>query len=170
MARGRKAGLTLYTIKYEIWGETIPKCQRKWQKMKIVSGYDYHKSWRKETKVRETKIKCKDIIKETFSTRRMSLAYKYTFILKDQRFCYNIFKGHFKYKRTFCYRKQIQKNTAMIYVKECSAYDRNHSNTLLDLSIKAKEIKAKINKWYLVRLKSFCATKDTIDKMKRQPT
>ena len=38
------------------------------------------------------------------------------------------------------------------------------------MSPKAKETKIKINKWGLIKLKSFITTKVTINKMKRQPT
>ena len=48
--------------------------------------------------------------------------------------------------------------------------DINHSRILYDLPPRVMEIKAKINKWDLIKLKSFCATKETISKEKRQPS
>ena len=41
---------------------------------------------------------------------------------------------------------------------------------LYDPPPREMEIKAKINKWDLIKLKSFCATKETISKVKRQPS
>ena len=46
----------------------------------------------------------------------------------------------------------------------------NHSSILYDLPPRILEIKAKINKWDLMKLKSFCTTKETISKVKRQPS
>ena len=47
--------------------------------------------------------------------------------------------------------------------------DINHTNVFLCQSPKAKEIKAKINQWDLLKLISFCTGKETTNKMKRQP-
>ena len=48
--------------------------------------------------------------------------------------------------------------------------DINHSRILYDPPPRILEIKAKINKWDLVKLKDFCTMKDTISKVKRQPS
>ena len=45
-------------------------------------------------------------------------------------------------------------------------FDINHSNIFLNTSPRVMEIKTKINKWDLIRLKSFCTTKETINKTK----
>ena len=46
--------------------------------------------------------------------------------------------------------------------------DINHSTKLYDPPPRVMEIKAKINKWDLIKLKTFCTTKETISKVKRQ--
>ena len=47
--------------------------------------------------------------------------------------------------------------------------DINPTNVFLGQSPKAIEAKAKINKWDLINLISFCIAKETINKTKRQP-
>ena len=46
--------------------------------------------------------------------------------------------------------------------------DINHSRILYDAPPRVMEIKAKINKWDII--KSFCTMKETINKVKRQPS
>ena len=48
--------------------------------------------------------------------------------------------------------------------------DINHSRILYDPLPRVMEIKAKISKWDVIKLKSFCTTKKTICKVKRQPS
>ena len=44
--------------------------------------------------------------------------------------------------------------------------DINHSKILYDSPSRVMEIKAKINKWDLIKFKSFCTVKETINKEK----
>ena len=48
-------------------------------------------------------------------------------------------------------------------------FDINHSKIFLDPPPRVMEIKIKI-KWDLMKLQSFCSAKETINKMKRQPS
>jgi len=48
--------------------------------------------------------------------------------------------------------------------------DINHSRILHDPPPRILEIKAKINYWDLIKIKGFCTTKETISKVKRQPS
>ena len=44
------------------------------------------------------------------------------------------------------------------------------SNILTDMSTKARDRKERINKWDLIKIKSFCMAKENSIKMKREPT
>ena len=47
--------------------------------------------------------------------------------------------------------------------------DIPHSNILTDTSPKARDIKERINKWDLIKIKSFCMAKENSIKIKREP-
>ena len=48
--------------------------------------------------------------------------------------------------------------------------DINQSKTLYDPPPRVMEIKTKVNKWDLIKLKTFCTAKETLSKVKRQPS
>ena len=48
--------------------------------------------------------------------------------------------------------------------------DIKQSKILYDPPPRVLEIKTKVNKWGLIKLKRFCTTKETISKVKRQPS
>ena len=47
--------------------------------------------------------------------------------------------------------------------------DINHSKILYDPPSRVMNIKTKINKWNLIKIKSFCTMKETISRLKRKP-
>ena len=46
----------------------------------------------------------------------------------------------------------------------------SHSNIFTDKSPRARHIMERVNKWDLIKIKSFCMAKGNIIKMKREPT
>ena len=48
--------------------------------------------------------------------------------------------------------------------------DINQSKIFYDPRPRVMKIKTKVNKWDLIKLKSFCTAKETISKVKRQPS
>ena len=49
-------------------------------------------------------------------------------------------------------------------------FDINWSKLFFDPPPRVMEIKTKINKWDVIKLESFCTEKETISKVKRQPS
>ena len=60
--------------------------------------------------------------------------------------------------------KLLEENTGR------TLYDIKHRKILFDPPPREMERKIKINKWDLMKLKSFCTAKETINKRKRQPS
>ena len=48
--------------------------------------------------------------------------------------------------------------------------DISHSSIFTDMSPRARDIKERINKWDLIKIKSFCMAKENSIKKKREPT
>ena len=76
-------------------------------------------------------------------------------------------KINFKWIKDLCVRpetiKLLEENIRRIL-------DINQSKIFYDPSPRVMEIKRKINKWDLIKLKSFCTAKETTNKVKRQPS
>jgi len=52
----------------------------------------------------------------------------------------------------------------------CNLFDFGHRDFFQDMSLKARETKAKMNFWKFIKIRSFCTAKEIVNKTKRQPT
>ena len=80
---------------------------------------------------------------------------------------YTIYKINPKWVKDLNMRQEIIKILEKKTGK--NLFDLDHSNFLLNMSLKTRETKAKMNYWDLIKIKSFCTAKETTSKTKRQP-
>ena len=88
--------------------------------------------------------------------------------LKLDHFLTPFTKRNSKWIKDLNVRQETIKTLAEKAGKDLSFLSR--SNFLLDTSPKARELKAKMNHWDLMKIKSFCTAKEITNKTKRQPT
>ena len=72
--------------------------------------------------------------------------------------------------RSLCFPLNVRPDTIILLEENIGRTldDINHSKIFFDPPPRVMEIK--INKWDLMKLKSFCTAKETINKTKRQPS
>ena len=88
--------------------------------------------------------------------------------MKTEHFLTPYTKINSKWIKDLNVRSETMRHVEENIGKTCS--DINHSRILFDPPLRVMEIKAKINKRDLIKLKSFCTMKETISRGKRQPS
>ena len=81
---------------------------------------------------------------------------------------YTIHKNEFKVDK----RLNVSRNTIEVLEENMGRKisDIPRSNIFTDISATARDIKERINKWDLIKIKSFCIAKENHIKIKREPT
>ena len=81
---------------------------------------------------------------------------------------YTIHKNKLKVNKRLKYKLWHHKSPGAEDRQENLRYSMQHIFT--SVSPKARDIKEKINKWDLIKIKSSCMAKENISKMKREPS
>ena len=81
---------------------------------------------------------------------------------------YTIHKNKLKMGKRLKYKLQHHKILEENIGRKIS--DIPHTSILTDMSPEARDIKDRISKWDLIKIKSFCMAKDNISKMKTETT
>ena len=81
---------------------------------------------------------------------------------------YTIDKNKFKVDKRFKQKSQHHKIPEENIGRKIS--DIPHNNIFTNMSPRARDIKEKINKWDLIKIKSFCMAKENSIKIQREPT
>ena len=76
------------------------------------------------------------------------------------------------HKNKMDYRPKLRPNTIKVLQENLGKtfFYINHNNIVLDPSPRVMEIKTEINKWDLIKLKSFFTARETVNKTKSQAT
>ena len=82
---------------------------------------------------------------------------------------YTIHKNKFKVDKRLKYKSQDYKSPIAEHSQENLIYSTQHY-FFTDMFPRTKDIKERINKWDIIKIKSFCMAKENISKMKREPT
>ena len=64
----------------------------------------------------------------------------------------------------------VRPETIKLLEENRTLNDINQSKIFYDLPPRVMEIKTKVSKWDLIKFKSFCTAKETLSKVKRQPS
>ena len=77
-----------------------------------------------------------------------------------------------EWEKIIANKSENESEVAQLCPTLCDPMDCSLQGSFIHGVLQARilEIKAKINKWDLIKLKSFCTTKETISKVKRQPS
>ena len=81
---------------------------------------------------------------------------------------YTIHKNKFKVYKKLKYKLWHHKSPRRKHQQENLRYSMQQH--LFNMSLRTRDIKERINKWDLTKIKSFCMAKENSIKMKRQPT